>query len=150
MFRKILYPTDFSEDAGNALEYVKKLKDAGTEEVVILYVVHASAIDSVMEGCVWAGLDAEECREDVLAEIIEKKEQAAKEVLREIEKVGIKGKVLIKVGKPANEILRVAEEEKTSLIIMGAHGEGKLEHMLTGSVSENVVRHANVPVMLVR
>ena len=35
MFEKILYPTDFSGVSKNALEYVKKLKDAGTKEVIV-------------------------------------------------------------------------------------------------------------------
>jgi len=36
MFRKILYPTDFSDSANAALSYVKKLKEAGAEEVILL------------------------------------------------------------------------------------------------------------------
>jgi len=36
MYKKNIYPTDFSKNAEKAFEYVKKLKDAGTREVVIL------------------------------------------------------------------------------------------------------------------
>ena len=39
MFKKILYPTDFSVEAGRALEFVKQLKNAGSEEVVMLHVI---------------------------------------------------------------------------------------------------------------
>ena len=39
MFRKILYPTDFSDVSYKALDYVKQLKDVGTEEVVVLHVI---------------------------------------------------------------------------------------------------------------
>ena len=39
MFNKILFPTDFSEASTEALEYIKSLKDSGTEEVVVLHVV---------------------------------------------------------------------------------------------------------------
>lgn len=150
MFRKILYPTDFSDGAKKALEYVKKLKEAETEEVIILHVIHEYGLDSVMEGCVWAGLDPEECREDVLGDIIKKEEEGAKEILEDIEKNRLKGKIIVEIGKPAQKIAEVAEKENVSLIVMGAHGKEKLEEMLLGSVTEKVIRHAKVPVLVIR
>jgi hypothetical protein len=38
MFEKILYPTDFSDVANKALEYVKKLKSSGAREVIVLHI----------------------------------------------------------------------------------------------------------------
>ncbi len=150
MFRKILYPTDFSKDAEKAMEYVKKLKEAGTEEVVILHVIHGYGLDSVMEGCAWAGLNPEECREDVVGDIIKKEEERVKKILEDIEKSGLKGKMAIEIGKPAQKIVEVAEKEKVSLIVIGVHGREKLEEMLLGGVTEKVIRHANVPVLVIR
>jgi hypothetical protein len=51
LFRKILYPTDFSDCAAKAQDYVKKLKDAGTEEVV--HVIEDRGI--VATGVAWPG-----------------------------------------------------------------------------------------------
>ena len=39
MFEKILFPTDFSDVSRKSLEYIKKLKEAGTKEVIVLHVV---------------------------------------------------------------------------------------------------------------
>ena len=39
MFTRILYPTDFSDCSEKALEYVKKLKEAGTREVIVFHVI---------------------------------------------------------------------------------------------------------------
>jgi nucleotide-binding universal stress UspA family protein len=39
MFRKILYPTDFSDTAKKAIPFLKQFKDTGTEEVIILHVI---------------------------------------------------------------------------------------------------------------
>ena len=36
---KILYPTDFSEPSKKAIRYVKKLREAGTKEIIILHVI---------------------------------------------------------------------------------------------------------------
>ena len=47
MFEKILYPTDFSDVSKKALEYVKKLKDAGTKEVIVLHVIDEREIENI-------------------------------------------------------------------------------------------------------
>lgn len=150
MFRKILYPTDFSDGAKKALEYVKKLKEAGTEEVVILHVIHEYGMDSVMEGCEWAGLDPEQCKNDILGDMVKKEQAKAEKILKEIEGVGINGKIRIEFGKPAPKIIEISEEEHVSLIVMGVHGARKTEEFLLGSVTEKVTRHAKVPVLAVR
>ncbi len=58
--------------------------------------------------------------------------------------------VHIAVGKPSEEILRVAREEGVDLIIMGTHGRTGVRHLLLGSVAEDVTRHAPCPVFTVR
>ena len=47
MFKKILYPTDFSDVAKSALDFVKQLKDAGAQEVVVLHVIDKSSLDAL-------------------------------------------------------------------------------------------------------
>ena len=44
-----MFPTDFSEFADKALEYIKELKEAGTEEVVILHIIEQFYIDAYEE-----------------------------------------------------------------------------------------------------
>jgi nucleotide-binding universal stress UspA family protein len=53
-------------------------------------------------------------------------------------------------GYPAETIVRVAEERKADLIVMGTHGRTGLQHVLLGSVAEKVVRLAPCPVLTVR
>lgn len=57
---------------------------------------------------------------------------------------------LLAEGDPTHEILRVAEEVKADLIVMGSHGRGGLAHMLLGSVAESVLRRAPCPVLTVK
>jgi len=47
MFTRILYPTDFSDCSEKALEYVKKLKEAGTREVIVFHVIGERDIRTV-------------------------------------------------------------------------------------------------------
>lgn len=147
MFRKILYPTDFSEDAEKALEYVKKLKEAGTEEVVIVHVIDGESLEAMVTPCIWSGEDVEKCEE----RIKKKMRREARKKLKNIEKaIDVNVKTVIKIGKPSAEIIKVAEKEKVSLIVMGAHGMGKMEELLLGSTAEKVVRHSKVPVLVIR
>jgi nucleotide-binding universal stress UspA family protein len=56
----------------------------------------------------------------------------------------------VRVGTPAEEIVRYADFCDVDLIIMGTHGRTGLAHALMGSVAEQVVRVAPCPVLLVR
>jgi len=53
-------------------------------------------------------------------------------------------------GKPANEILRCAQEIGADLIVMGSRGRSNLGRIVLGSVSHRVSNHARCPVLIVR
>lgn len=50
----------------------------------------------------------------------------------------------------SDEILRVADEVRADLIVLGTHGRGGLSRLLLGSVAEQVVRRGRCPVLTVR
>jgi nucleotide-binding universal stress UspA family protein len=56
----------------------------------------------------------------------------------------------LELGDPASEILRVAEEIKCDLIVLGSHGRGAIARLLMGNVAEHVVRRATCPVLVVK
>jgi nucleotide-binding universal stress UspA family protein len=55
-----------------------------------------------------------------------------------------------RIGKPADEILRLCKDVAADLVFIGSHGATGLERLVLGSVSERVVREAKCPVMVVR
>jgi nucleotide-binding universal stress UspA family protein len=55
-----------------------------------------------------------------------------------------------KEGSPADIILKIIEEENIDLVIMGTSGKRGLNRFLLGSVAENTMRSAKVPVLVVR
>ena len=65
------------------------------------------------------------------------------------EKVGVECEELIVFGTPEHSILTVAEEVGAEPIVLGAEGMSGLEHVLIGSVSEEVLRHAYRTVLVV-
>lgn len=63
---------------------------------------------------------------------------------------GLRATVRAVTGDVAREILRAADDEGASAIVIGTHGRTGLSHLLLGSVAEKVVRAAKVPVVTVR
>lgn len=53
-------------------------------------------------------------------------------------------------GKPYREILRLAAERASDLIVLGVHGRGVLDRFFFGSTTEHVVRAATCPVLTIR
>src|SRR5215218_7294703 len=56
----------------------------------------------------------------------------------------------LRMGGAAEEVIELAEELETGLIVLGSRGRGRIRRALMGSVSDSIVRHAHCPVMVVR
>ncbi len=63
---------------------------------------------------------------------------------------GIVTQAHLRVGRPDEEIVALAEELGAGLIVIGSRGLGGIRRALMGSVSDSVVRHAHCPVLVVR
>jgi nucleotide-binding universal stress UspA family protein len=57
-------------------------------------------------------------------------------------------RTIIREGVPADEILKVADEENVDLIVVGSNGKRGLNRLITGCVSHEVERNASVPVIV--
>jgi nucleotide-binding universal stress UspA family protein len=64
------------------------------------------------------------------------------------EKAGVEFEELIVLSRPDRAIV-AAEEIGADLIVLGSEGKSRMEHALLGSVSEEVLRHANRNVLVV-
>ncbi|MDK2741615.1 MAG: universal stress protein [Nitrospira sp.] len=65
-------------------------------------------------------------------------------------KTGFQIHEVLRLGKPADEILTVATKNKADLIVTGAKGLGAIRRVVLGSVSTRVVQHAHCGVLVVR
>jgi nucleotide-binding universal stress UspA family protein len=144
MFEKILFPTDFSDVASKALQYVKQLRHAGAREVIVLHVVEQANLDMLS---VYSSI------EDYLnieKEVLSRAEEDTGLVANELRQLGLAVTERVVKGSPVRMVLKIAEEEHPSLIVMGSHGRSNLEEILMGSVSEKVVRKATQPVLVIK
>jgi len=70
--------------------------------------------------------------------------------MNELKEVGLEVKLRIEKGGPYNEILKVADEENVSLIVIGSHGKGNIDKMLLGSVSYKLVKSVKRPILVIK
>ena len=144
MFEKILYPTDFSEVAFKALEYIIKLKASGAQEVVVLHVIDERGDDSVIR------LLGQRQFDKLKKSKMEVTETKLNGIKNELAAAGLQVSLRIETGMPVREILRVEEEEDVSVTVIGSHGRSNLEEIFLGSVSEKVIRKSKNPVLVIK
>ncbi len=141
MIKKILLPTDGSENAENAVESGLELASSIGASVVGLYVIDTSSFVSLPETFMW---------ENVRGLLDVEGKKALKYVETAAKKHNVKPKSLVKEGSPAKEIVDAIAEEKIDLIVMGTAGRTGLDRFFLGSVSEKVLRSATCSVMVVK
>lgn len=90
----------------------------------------------------------------VILDDIEARRREAEEYLAPISaglrSQGVDTSWSIRRGRPAHEILAAAKESGADIIAMATHGRTGVGRLLFGSVAEAVLRHASVPVFLIR
>jgi nucleotide-binding universal stress UspA family protein len=77
-------------------------------------------------------------------------EKLLEQSVRKLVKAGFTAEPVCSLGKPAEEIMKVASKQHADLIVMGAKGLGAIARFLLGSVSTRVVQHANCAVLIIR
>jgi len=143
MFKKILYPTDFSDVSKKALASILKLKKSGVKEVVVMHVIDSRNLDALAQYVPADLLRTQEALEKIARE-------EAQAIADELEKKGFTVKIRIEEGIPSRNILEAEEEEGVSSIVIGSHGVSNIKEMFLGSVSEKVIRKAKSPVIVIK
>jgi nucleotide-binding universal stress UspA family protein len=138
---KILLATDGSEEAALAAQTAVDMAGKTGSE---LYTVH---VGPAMPIPLYPYVPEEEEPAQL--------EQEARSLLDEqVEEIRAAGgsvaQAHLRMGRPDEEILALAEQLPASLIVIGSRGRGGVRRALMGSVSDSVVRHAHCPVLVVR
>ncbi len=137
--RKILVPTDFSPHAEEAFRVAHDLAKATGASVVVLHVSRSPAM--VSDGARPLSTPADE-------------EKDVWDKLRAIQptdtSVHVEHEVVVTDRLDASHVLKMVEAAGCDLIVMGTHGITGLKHRLFGGLTEQVVREARCPVMVVK
>lgn len=138
---KIIVPIDFSKHSEYALETAAILAKKNKAEIIALHMLE-------MAHNVLTDSDDEQQMQTVFfLKLAEKKFQEFLE--REYLK-GIDVTPVVKHFKVFREVNDVAEEHNADLVVMGSHGSSGLNEIFVGSNTEKVVRHSNIPVLIVK
>jgi len=142
--KKILFPTDFSEFALNALKYAISFSEQYQAQLHCLHVV-----DEAYQYWMSFGPNAVPIgpgTDEILTRAKEQMDAFVAEHVRE----HCQSASRVVLGRPYAEICRQAKHLDIDLIVMTTHGRGGLSHLLLGSTAEKVVRHAPCPVLTIR
>lgn len=145
-FRNILVPTDFSENAAEALELAVRVADDGGGSLRVVHVCQSSPVRyAVQEGLLTQGDDDDAVERKVRAHI---GGQIA-EFLAPLGERAAHIEPTILYGDPSRQIVDYARKHGVDLIAMGRRGK-TLADVILGSVAERVIRHSECPVLIAK
>jgi nucleotide-binding universal stress UspA family protein len=143
-FKRILCPVDFSTSALNALTDAMALAEEADAILTIVHVIDISP--ELREAAEEAGFPIAQVRINTEASCRLRLEALVPDSVRGYSAVD----TVVAEGKPATEILRLADERNADLIVMGVHGRGAADLLLFGSKTHEVIRAGRCPVLAVR
>jgi nucleotide-binding universal stress UspA family protein len=151
MFGKILVPLDRSSLAEAVLPSVIEASRHFHSQIVLLQVLSTVPLvaiaDSEMEQAVLPNIST-------IAEVLEGEINRAEQYLRRIaarfDGLQVEVSCLVRYGSPADEIIECAREHGVDLIAMSTHGRTGLRRIVLGSVADQVLHRAGIPILLVR
>lgn len=132
LFTHVLLPTDFSETAEKALDYLGKI---ALEQRGVITLLHVISADEDAAGDTRSEEDAQY--------LLEAKK-------RRLERLGA-AEVNIDLvhGNPATEIAARGKSGLFSLVVMGCQGEGMLKRVFVGGTADQVAHHIELPLLLI-
>jgi len=142
MFDRVLIPTDGSDPARSAVEMALGLAETHRATLHILFIVdQPTSVSGMGEG--FSGLDG------LLNALEERGQETTEAVVERAKDRDIETTTAVRRGNPHDDILAYANDHEIDVIVMGTHGRTGVKRALLGSVTEDVVRHSEIPVLTV-
>lgn len=143
MPKKILVPVDLSEQSSAALTEAAEIARVCNAKLVVMYAEHFLPQLDSLAATATATADKPEADKRMMAE----------KLLRDQISLNVPGTVPVEsrvvVGDPVDAILNTARETASDWIVMATHGRTGIKRMTLGSVTEEVLRHADRPLLAV-
>ena len=147
-FKRIVCAIDFSTCSMQALEYALSLAQEADAHVTVLHVVEVpSNLELEMHETAMAGPAS--LREYIAATESEQRARLA-DAIPATARTYCTVDTVVATGSPYREILRVASERESDLIVIGIHGRNPADLLFFGSTAQHVVRRAACPVLTLR
>ncbi|AEH61268.1 UspA domain protein [Methanosalsum zhilinae DSM 4017] len=142
LYEKILIATDGSKNVQNAVDLGIEIAKASGAKVYAVMVVPSHSLTSYMK----SHMEEWEAPYDTIRQVANK---AIEYVMDKAKMEGVEATGVILEGHPPEQITAYAHGNNMDLIVMGTLGRTGIDRFLIGSVSENVIRHSKVKVLVV-
>jgi nucleotide-binding universal stress UspA family protein len=139
----IVCPTDFSDPAYEGIKAATELADHFQAELIVVNVISPVPLAAGFEP---TGFQLP----TVMNEMQAAAEKSMTNLISEKIPKALQTQSIVLQGKPADEIVKLADEKNADLIVIATHGESGWQRFLFGSVTEKVVRTTSCPVLTVR
>ncbi|NHN60294.1 MULTISPECIES: universal stress protein [Halorussus] len=139
MYDRILVPTDGS-DQPSVVRHALNVAELAGATVHALYVVDEKALDYQ---------PSESGRKETREARREEGEAAVADISEAAEERGLDAVTAIEEGSPAETVVDYADEVDAEMVVMGTRGRSGVDRYVLGSVTEQVVRSSEVPVLTV-
>jgi nucleotide-binding universal stress UspA family protein len=135
--KRILCATDFSPAADHALAYALSMAEEAQGTLTLVHVREDARPADATSG------------HGVLADDLARDAQRLRDAVSPQARLWCETTEVVPLGRPAEEIVRLAREREAQVIVMGVHGRNVLDLMLFGSTSHQVIRTAPCPVLII-
>lgn len=155
MFENILVPVDGSDHSLRALEAAIQVGKRFKGKLTLIHVYQVSVRPVVIpEPTTLTPPPVTVITSAEVSKVAEAAREAAMKILKDGEEkakaAGLDVEIMLKEGNASQEILKAVKEGNFDLVAMGARGISKLKEILVGSVSDDVIRNASCPVLIVK
>jgi len=146
MYTKILVPLDGSEVAESALPYLKWFtKVSNVNEIIFMRVVEHFKVPGGIEGTIIS-----EERTLIEHDAVKLATEYLEKLADQFKSDQIKVRTKVLVGKPSRVVADFVAKSNTDLIIMATHGLSGIQRLVRGSIADEILHAALVPVFIVK
>jgi nucleotide-binding universal stress UspA family protein len=162
-YKKILYVTDLSEEGRLAFPHAASIAHSYNAELTVFHVVESREFEKFLQGYIneelWDEIrnrNVEEARE-----ILVKRKRGDTSIKNDIQQLCeetmessetspyVTYDIAVEIGEPSDRIIEKANTGGYDLVVIGKRGQGILRGGLMGDTARRVIRHCNVPVIVI-
>lgn len=147
MFERILYAAESGDREARSFAYVKEIARTHDTEVIVLRVGEVREEQLALAKKHQADLESASASAEAQARV--EGHVAAEDVAETLREAGIFARTISRAGRIGEEVLKAADEFDVDMLIIGSAPRTALGALLTGNVTDEIVRKSRRPVLVV-
>lgn len=148
LFKRIVCAIDFSDCSLHGLHHAMSLAQEADAQLTVLHVIERPS--TIGPGTDEMAPPGPRSLQEYMAIVAQDARARLEQVVPDEVRAYCRVETVLATGTPYREILRVADESRADLLVVGTHGRGAVDRMLFGSTTQHLVRQAPCPVLTLR